>query len=242
MVYIGTAGLLDMNIEEYSNILNCVEINTTFYGIPQKHVWRKWKANILNENFIFSIKAPNYLSHKKKFTVDLDFKKVWKVFWKRCQILENNLGPILFQLPPYLKFTEKIMEKFKELKKFLPKWNYAFEFRNIDFYNDEMYDLFNKYKWTIVLAHINNKTQWIKNMPNKRKLYLTKEIFKSNIIYMRLHGFSGEYIGSYNKKFLNYLSEFIKKYKRKSIYIIFNNTDSGDALNNAIELSNMIGK
>ena len=134
MVFVGTSGLLSMDIKDYEKHLNMVEINTTFYHIQKKEVFINW-YNETNKRFKFVIKAPSFFTHKKKLLVDQDFKKVWKIFWKRCNLLKEKLGYILFQLPSYLKFNENFIKKLEILKNFLPDHNYVFEFRNIEFYN-----------------------------------------------------------------------------------------------------------
>lgn len=226
MVYIGTAGLLNMNIEEYNNYLNMVEINTTFYNIPKKEVFINWYDKT-NKNFKFAIKAPSFFTHKKKLLIDKDFKEIWKIFWKRCILLKEKLGYILFQIPSYLKFNDKFIEKLKRLKNFLPEHRYVFEFRNIEFYNETIYKLFKQFKWTIATIFINNKSGWIKNMPKNKNIYY------GNNKYIRLHGSKGQYIGNYNKEDFDEINKIINK----NSYIVFNNTDSdNDAFKDAIKL------
>lgn len=228
MVFIGTSGLLDMSVEEYGKYLNMVEINTTFYNIPRKEVFKNWYKNT-SDNFRFAIKAPSFFTHKKKLLVDKEFKIIWKLFWSRCNILKEKLGYILFQLPSYLKFNDKFIKKLKSLKNFLPNHRYVFEFRNIEFYNDDIFKLFKQFKWTIATIFINNKTGWIKNMPYNKDFYGTDNK------YIRLHGSKGQYIGGYNK--IDF--EQIRTMINKNSYIVFNNTDSdNDAFGDAIKLKN----
>lgn len=229
-IHIGTSGIY-MDIKEYQKYLNMVEINVTFYHIPKEEIFIKWYNNT-NKNFKFTLKAPSFLTHKKKLLIDDDFIKVRSLFWNNSKLLKNKLSYILFQLPSYLRYNDNFINKINILANFLPKFNYVFEFRNIEFYNDYLFSLFNKYKFNISTILINNKDGWIRNLPKDINI-----CYGNNMKYIRLHGSTGQYIGSYKKDFNKIL-----KLIDKDSCLIFNNTDNNDAFNDAVYFLNKLLK
>ena len=49
----------------YSRHFQTVELNNTFYQLPDDKTFNKWK-NQAGENFIYAVKANRYLTHMKK--------------------------------------------------------------------------------------------------------------------------------------------------------------------------------
>ncbi|RPI26642.1 MAG: DUF72 domain-containing protein, partial [Acidobacteria bacterium] len=56
-----TAGLLNY----YSARFQTVEVNATFYRLPEKPVFEKWERET-PADFVFAVKASRYLTHMKK--------------------------------------------------------------------------------------------------------------------------------------------------------------------------------
>ncbi|MEJ2105351.1 MAG: DUF72 domain-containing protein [Ignavibacteriaceae bacterium] len=83
----------------YSKKFSSVEINNTFYHLPDKKTIKDWK-NKAPENFSYAIKASRYITHMKKLK---EPKHSVKNFIEIVQQLGNKLGIILFQLPPHWK-------------------------------------------------------------------------------------------------------------------------------------------
>src|SRR5258706_12144933 len=74
------------------------ESNYTFRTIPSLKTLSNWSVET-PANFRFSLKAPQAITHFKKLR---DCEAVLKAFWDAGVALEEKLGAILFQLPPYL--------------------------------------------------------------------------------------------------------------------------------------------
>lgn len=247
-IKIGTSGFMGIDSHTYFKLFNVVELNTTFYGIPKDKVWQKWFDNSKEYDVQYIIKVNNFFTHKKKLLIDDIFIDSWNEFWRKCNILKNKLGPIFFQLSSNFKYSEKNINKLKILFSFLPKWNYVFEFRDIKFYNKNIFDLFNKFNWCFCIIDVNNNSKWIKNMPYQKFILpeLDNYVVTSNIIYIRLHGSKDQYIGKYGENGLKEIENFIKEfYHNYVIYIIFNNTDSENppsAYSDALTLKNILLK
>ncbi len=120
----------DAWLEFYIRHFNSVEINNTFYHLPSANTFKVWKK-AAPEKFIYALKASRFITHMKKLK---DPKRPLAIFLKRTAILSDNLGPILFQLPPHWRCN---LERLKEFTEILPdKIRFAFEFREQSWFNE----------------------------------------------------------------------------------------------------------
>ena len=120
----------------YSERLPTVEINNTFYQMPKAAVLEKW-ANTTPENFKFSIKASRRITHMSRLKADTAADSV-SFLYATLEALGAKRGPVLFQLPPFLK---KDLQRLNEFLKLLPEGHRAaFEFRNDSWFDDDVYD------------------------------------------------------------------------------------------------------
>ncbi len=108
----------------YSNRLNTVEINNTFYHLPKKDLLTSWAGQV-PDHFVFALKAPQVITH---------FKQLRNVFeeteylFGALSILEKKLGPVLFQFPKSFPADVQRLEDFLAL---IPSdRDCAFDFRN----------------------------------------------------------------------------------------------------------------
>lgn len=92
----------------YANHFQTVEINNSFYKLPEKKTLKQWQE-IVGDGFIFAVKASRYITHMKK---QKDPKKSLSNFLNTVKVLANNLGPILFQLPPRWHINTKRLNSF----------------------------------------------------------------------------------------------------------------------------------
>jgi uncharacterized protein YecE (DUF72 family) len=118
----------------YAERFPTVEINNTFYRMPAPDLLRKW-AEQTPESFTFVLKAPQRITHHKRLAEvggDVAY------FLETAQALGPKLGPLLFQLPPYMK---KDVERLRALLDLLPPHPpAAFEFRHPSWFDDEVRD------------------------------------------------------------------------------------------------------
>ena len=119
----------------YASRLPAVEINNTFYRLPQKSMLENWKAQV-PANFRFSIKATQRITHFKRLK-DVDDET--KYLLETATALEDRLGVVLFQLPPNMKKDLPRLETFLET---LPATiRAAFEFRHQTWLEDDVLQL-----------------------------------------------------------------------------------------------------
>jgi uncharacterized protein YecE (DUF72 family) len=119
----------------YAERLPTVEINNTFYQMPKTAVLDTW-AHATPENFRFSIKASRRITHQAHLKGEEAADSV-AYLYKNLATLGAKRGPVLFQLPPYLK---KDVPRLNDFLRLLPDGHRAaFEFRNDSWFDDEVY-------------------------------------------------------------------------------------------------------
>jgi len=121
----------------YAERLPTVEINNTFYQMPKVSVLEHW-AQVTPEAFRFAIKAPRRITHEARLAADAAADSV-AYLYKNLAALGAKRGPVLFQLPPFLK---KNLARLKDFLQLLPEGHRAaFEFRHDSWFDDEVYAL-----------------------------------------------------------------------------------------------------
>jgi uncharacterized protein YecE (DUF72 family) len=150
MIYVGTSGYSykewkgsfypekipakDM-LAYYASRLQAVELNNTFYRLPQQSMVEGWKAQV-PDNFRFSVKASQRITHFKRLK---DAASETQFMLDTVSALEDRLGVVLFQLPPNMKKDLERLETFlKDLPSDTPA---AFEFRHPTWFEDDVLSL-----------------------------------------------------------------------------------------------------
>lgn len=118
-------------LETYTRTFRTVEIDSTFYSIPQRSMVCGWRDRT-PEGFVFAAKIPRAITHQK---VLKDCQKELSSFLKNMEPLGNKLGPLLLQFPYFNKNAFASREQFdKLLRPFLdglPKdFRFSVEIRN----------------------------------------------------------------------------------------------------------------
>jgi uncharacterized protein YecE (DUF72 family) len=208
----------------YAERFQTVEINNTFYNLPQKKTFDNW-YRMAPDNFVFSVKASRFITHMKKLK---DPAQSLKKFIERTRNLKDKLGPILFQLPPRWKFNA---ERLKEFLEELPQeFRYTFEFRDKSWWNDRALELLNKYKAAFCIFELEGER--------------TPKEVTADFVYIRMHGPGGAYQGSYDNRELAGWAGAISAWNRqkKDVYIYFDNDENAYAAHNALALKRMLEK
>jgi len=121
----------------YSERLPTVEINNTFYQMPKAAVLENW-ARTTPDTFRFAIKASRRITHMSRLKADSAADSV-AFLYRTLATLGEKRGPVLFQLPPFLK---KDLARLADFLPLLPAGHMAaFEFRNDTWFSDDVYDL-----------------------------------------------------------------------------------------------------
>jgi uncharacterized protein YecE (DUF72 family) len=124
----------DQMLKYYAGHFATVEINNTFYRMPAEAMLARW-AEEVPESFSFTLKAPRRITHELRLK---ECEAHVAEFLRRAQTLGGKLGPLLFQLPPFLK---KDLPRLRDFLALLPAAQpAAFEFRNVTWQDDEVYE------------------------------------------------------------------------------------------------------
>jgi uncharacterized protein YecE (DUF72 family) len=206
----------------YSRIFDTVEINNTFYALPQDRSVQRW-YEITPDNFCFAVKASRYITHVKKLN---DPVPALQRFFPVIENLHEKLGPILFQFPPHWKLNLHRLQEFLPL---LPaNHTYVCEFRNPTWFVPEVFETLKQFNVAFCFYD--------------RDLVETPLEITANHLYIRLHGSGAAYDGNYQTEHLNKWAERLVKWNRegRQIWFYFNNDWHGYAIDNALELEKIL--
>jgi uncharacterized protein YecE (DUF72 family) len=212
-------------LEYYSRHFATVELNVTFYRLPEKETFIKWYSHT-PDDFLFSLKGSRFITHVKKLK---DCSEPIDVFFSRASVLKEKLGIILWQLPPNFNLDLERLKGFLEALKPYSMRN-TFEFRNKTWINKKVINLLEKENVALCMA----------DYPE----FLNKLPITADFVYIRRHGKDGTYATCYSIESLKNDAKFIKSHLRqkKDIFIYFNNDASGYAPKNAAELIALLNK
>ena len=204
--------------EYYSTRFNSIELNVTFYRFPQLSSLQAWHRRS-PDDFIFSVKAPRLITHFKKFN---DCEGLLNDFYDTLQTgLQAKLGPILFQMPPTLRFNMETLDRIVgHLKSHFIN---VIEFRDTSWWNMAVYKKLGDHG--VVFCGINHPK-------------LPVDIIINNpVSYYRFHGSPDLYYSKYPQQTIENFAYKIHENKFvRSSFVYFNNTASSAAIQNAEEL------
>jgi uncharacterized protein YecE (DUF72 family) len=212
----------------YSSIFNSIEINRSFYKIPLERTVARW-TTLVNDDFKFTFKLFKGITHEK----NLNFhNRDVEQFMEAISHIGPKTGSILVQFPPALKNNN--VHQLDNLLRTIrcidadTKWTIAVEFRNKGWYNDDVYEVLDEHKATLVIHDIPTSATPLINQ-------------LSQVMYIRFHGPTGNYRGTYTDDFLIEYAEYIKAWllEGKTVYVYFNNT-MGDAFQNLVALKRFV--
>ena len=154
----------------YSQVFEYVEIDSTFYRIPNQIMVRNW-AKKTSKNFRFTVKFPKVITHDKKFK---NAEKELSLFYDAMKPLKDKLLALLIQFPPYVKITEGL-EALKQHDFFFDDtFRYAVEVRHPSWFSDLAYNFFS-----------NNNICMVWNQLDRIQ---SPAIVTSDFVYLRLIG------------------------------------------------------
>ncbi|MHC4570201.1 MAG: DUF72 domain-containing protein [Planctomycetota bacterium] len=210
--------------EHYAEHFDTVEINNTFYHLPKEQTLQRWH-DIAPDGFLYAVKANRYITHIKRLN---DVAEPLERFFERVRLLADKFGPVLYQLPPSLHKDLGLLRSFIEL--LAARSPAVFEFRHKSWYADDTFELLTE----------TNAAFCIHDMPGRE----SPRVVTSGTIYVRFHGTTGRYAGSYPKSSLQNWTTWFKDHAKeaRSIYAYFNNDIEGHAINNARRLRELLGQ
>lgn len=207
----------------YTSRFQTVEVNNTFYQLPELETVRSWQARVPH-NFTFAIKASRYITHMKKLK---DPDEPIQNLFERVDALKDKQGPVLFQLPGNWNCNTERLAHFLQA---LPRgYRCAFEFRDTSWHNPYIYELLAKYNAAFCIYDFAG--------------YLSPRETTADFVYIRLHGpLEDPYTGQYDKQTLSGWADAITAWAQqgKDVYCYFDNDQGGYAPQDAGVLQSML--
>jgi uncharacterized protein YecE (DUF72 family) len=134
----------------YGDRFRTVEINNTFYRMPKTSMLEAWATEV-PADFKFVLKASRQITHMQRLKESGDSVTY---LLKVAGSLQERLGPLLFQLPPYLK---KDVPRLRDFLGLLPRrQRAAFEFRHQSWFDQEVFDLLRDCQAVLCIAEAEN--------------------------------------------------------------------------------------
>lgn len=239
-IYVGTSGLSYKHwrnrfypkklpahrwFEHYSRFFDTVELNATFYRPPQRSTFEAWRANA-PADFVFAVKGSRYLTHMKRLLAP---QEPLERLITSAQGLGDQLGPLLYQLPPtMLRDAERLAHFLQALP---AGYRHVMEFRNKTWYAAEVLALLREHGVGFCVH------DW-KACPAPLEV-------TAAFSYIRLHGTSAPFAGSYSRLRLRRWRDRIYRLRdrgARQIYVYFNNDSWAFAVHNALALKEMLGQ
>ena len=134
----------------YGEHFRSVEINNTFYRMPKSSVLEAWAAEV-PEDFQFVIKASQRITHFQRLK---DCRDSVEYLLDVIGVLQNRLGPVLFQLPPNLPKDAGRLRDFLALLP--PQRRLAFEFRHQTWFDEEVFAILREHRAVLCIAEAEN--------------------------------------------------------------------------------------
>ncbi len=169
---------IDQMLSIYSEVFDAVEVDSTFYAIPNKSVVESWYRKT-PEWFRFALKMPREISHEK-FLSKESFKTL-EAFIDAACVLQDKLMAILIQLPSYFEANRTNALNFRNFLRQLPKHlNFAVEFRQDKWLIDWTFNELNRNNVSLCLV----EGEWI----SREKMFQAIEHIKNDFCYVRFMG------------------------------------------------------
>lgn len=206
-------------LEYYARHFDTVEVNNSFYRLPPEGVFENWRART-PASFLFAVKASRFLTHMKKLK---DPEEPVERLFSRATELRRKLGPVLYQLP---KQMPKNIERLAAFLSVLPpRVKHAIEFREPSWYDDEVMRLLRQHNVALCLH----------DMPGSA----TRRAITARFTYVRFHGATGRYNGTYPTEALQDWAEWLRASNVPG-FVYFNNDIGGHAPRDAKTLINLL--
>ncbi len=213
-------------LERYAEVFNGVEINSTFRRSHKPSTFARWAASV-PENFRFSVKAPQEITHVKRL---VGCNAAVAKFFNETDYLGAKRGPILMQLPPSLPFDCATAEAFFTLLRDRYSGPAACEPRHPSWFDPEADALLCAYRISRVAADPAPVPQ------------AARPGGFEGLIYIRLHGSPRMYYSPYSERDLGKIAAMLSNSPALEKWCVFDNTASGAALPNALDLRERISR
>jgi uncharacterized protein YecE (DUF72 family) len=236
MLYIGTSGwqykhwqrvFYPENLPQrewlpyYAERFRTVEVNNTFYNLPEKAVFEQWHKRT-PDDFIFALKMSRFLTHLKRLHEPAE---PVQRFMERAEGLGRKCGPVLLQLPPTLHADIELLGHV--LAAIGGSVRVAVEFRHESWFVTETRKVLERWNAAMCLA----------DSPSRKQPYWRTAEWG----FVRFHEGKGRRTPGYEKAALSTWARRVANLwgPRDDVYSYFNNDTGGCALNDAMTFAEL---
>ncbi len=210
----------------YAQTFKVTELNTSFYHLPRAKTIEGW-MNKVPPDFKFCVKLSRFITHMKRL---LEPEEPLKKFFDIFKPLQQQMGPVLVQLPPSFKYdSERATHFFDVLNTDYSAYEFVLEPRHETWLHDESLHLLSKYNIGFVISQSGVRFPYAEHATAKN-------------IYIRFHGPTELYRSSYDDDTLKDFAALIKKQitNGHEVWAFFNNDVHGYALPNSLKLIELL--
>jgi uncharacterized protein YecE (DUF72 family) len=237
-IFIGTAGWSipraaaphfpadGTHLGRYSSVLHCAEINSSFHRPHAAATYARWAA-AAPAGFRFAVKIPRTITHDQQLRAT---RPLLERFLEESAGLGRKRGPLLLQLPPSLAFDQRVAARFLDLLRSRFTGRVVCEPRHPTWFAAAAEALLVRHGVARVGA----------DPPPAPGAELPGAW--PGLVYYRLHGVPRKYWSRYEADALARLADALRRApSRVDVWCVFDNTASGAALDNALELTRLVG-
>ena len=238
LVRVGTAGWVvpkahagacvgeGSHLERYAGVMNCVEINSTFYRPHMARTFERWAA-VTPEDFRFAVKMSKMVTHGAKLE---RCGAEMAAFFENVRPLGRKLGVVLVQLPPKLAFEEGVAREFFETLRELHGGPVVVEPRHASWFAPGVERMMREFEVSRAMAD-----------PPQGSEKAREPGGWNGLRYYRLHGSPVKYRSAYAVEWLRRLAETIAAKRSGETWVVFDNTANNHALGDAMRLLELLG-
>jgi uncharacterized protein YecE (DUF72 family) len=212
-------------LEHYATLFDTVELNNTFYRLPQVSSVQRW-VDESPPGFLLAVKMSRYITHIRRLG---GLEQGIPLFYSRIAPLAQSpkLGPVLWQLPPTFRRDEGRLAATLEA---LPRGRHGFEFREPSWYVKDVYELLRRHGAALVI-------------PDSPKYPFRTFELTTDWTYVRLHHGHRGRNGNYSETELREWGDRIEGWLEAGVdvYAYFNNDWEGYAVRNGLRLKELLG-
>lgn len=203
----------------YAERFDTVELNATTYRLPKTEQVATW-CQTVPQSFRYTVKLSRLITHRKALPPRLD-EFIFNYMERVACFEPVKLAQLLVQFPPYLERDDRRLEAF--LDKLPAHHRYVVEFRNATWFAEPVRQ---------ILAE-RNLAFCIHDYP---KLRVPRWTTNASLAYLRLHGYTGLYVGSYPRRSLAHWAKVVRELQQgaQDVYVYFNNDTAAAAPHDAL--------
>jgi len=202
--YANFGGVPGTQLQNYAKLFNFVEVNSTFYKIPEDSLCEKWR-NSVPPNFSFAVKCNRELSHIQLFKPNEKSYNLFRKMIKICKILKAIA--LVIQTPQsFLKKTDNLKNITTFLRDIECPVNLVWEIKGFEEnprMKSNLIQIFSEY-------NISHSVDLSRNVP----------LYSSNIVYSRLFGNGKQNMWQFDDREIQMLNDKVQNIRKQSDVVL----------------------